>query len=293
MRKVCLIGVLLLAGCGERTSGDAPATAAKPEKDHATGRPEQVAAGAGWNLQSSGEGTALVLVQASGATVLRLFCPSGANRLIVNVPAFEPIGSEERLSFGGGGDAVALVADPRGDRSRGGVSGEIRTPAALYDLLSGPVSASYGAQTSGPHVPPAQDQARALVQACGEQTPARQGRESTLPRPAAHPCNSQDNQPLPAIRIRAIGTEPFWGARIEGRCVTYSHPDDQKGTRIWARFGGNQDQGSWTGALGGRPFVLRTRPHPGCSDGMSDRRYPLAVSVTVSGEQRQGCAEPL
>ena len=94
--------------------------------------------------------------------------------------------------------------------------------------------------------------------------------------------------------LRAVGTEPFWGARIEGRCVTYSHPDDQAGTRVWTRYApGPAGGGTWSGALGGRRFVLATRPAPGCSDGMSDRRYPIAVELLVGGERRSGCAEPL
>ena len=62
---------------------------------------------------------------------------------------------------------------------------------------------------------------------------------------------------------------------------------------MWTKFSGTTANGSWTGSLGGSPFVLRTRPQPGCSDGMSDNRYVIAVSLTVGGEQRTGCAEPL
>jgi hypothetical protein len=43
----------------------------------------------------------------------------------------------------------------------------------------------------------------------------------------------------------------------------------------------------------GRQFVMRTRPEQGCSDGMSDIRYPIAVSLTVMGEERRGCAQAL
>jgi uncharacterized membrane protein len=103
----------------------------------------------------------------------------------------------------------------------------------------------------------------------------------------------QDGIPLPPIELRAVGTEPFWGARVEGRCLTYSHPEDQAGTRIWTRFTGKPDAGEWRGAYGGKIFILRTREHPNCSDGMSDRRYPLAIELTVRGEQRSGCAAPL
>ena len=114
------------------------------------------------------------------------------------------------------------------------------------------------------------------------------------PQPkTASACLTQDNKPVPPNRLRAIGTEPFWGARVEGRCVTYSHPEDQQGTRVWTRFSGTASNGSWSGSLNGSPFVMRTRPQADCSDGMSDNRYPIAVTLTVGGEERLGCAVPL
>lgn len=106
-------------------------------------------------------------------------------------------------------------------------------------------------------------------------------------------CLVQDGEPVPANALKAIGTEPFWGARIDGRCVTYSTPEDQDGTRVWTKFSGTAENGSWTGYLDDQRFVLRTRPQPGCSDGMSDNRYPIAVTLTVRGEERTGCALPL
>jgi uncharacterized membrane protein len=218
-----------------------------------------------------------------------MFCPAARNELLVNVPSFKPIGSEERLSFGSGGEVVALVADPRGDAQRGGVSGRGAVPDNLAALISGPVSASYGAQSSGPHPAPPAELARAFVSAC-----AKDAKEAPKPGPQpAGACQTQDGKPVPANRIRAIGTEPFWGARIDGRCVTYSHPEDQQGTRVWTKFSGTTSNGTWTGSLGGQPFVLRTRPQANCSDGMSDNRYPIAVSLTVGGEERTGCALPL
>ena len=132
-------------------------------------------------------------------------------------------------------------------------------------------------------LPPSKAEAKLSAQP----VPARDGAS----KPGA--CDTQDGTALPRIRLRAVGTEPFWGARIEGRCVTYSHPDDQSGPRVWTKFSGRAAGGSWSGSLNGRPFSLRTSPEPGCSDGMSDRRYPMAVQLTVQGEERQGCAEPL
>ena len=119
-------------------------------------------------------------------------------------------------------------------------------------------------------------------------TPAAQASAGTVSA-----CLMQGTDRLAIAPLRAVGTEPFWGARIAGRCVTYSTPEDQPGTRIWTRYTSSQRGGVWTGALGGRKFELTTRAAPGCSDGMSDRRYPVAVTLLVGAERRTGCAEPL
>jgi uncharacterized membrane protein len=115
------------------------------------------------------------------------------------------------------------------------------------------------------------------------------------PRPvkAANPCLLQDDKTLQVAPLRAVGTEPFWAARIEGRCVTYTTPEDQKGTRVWTRYASTPGGGTWSGALDGKKFELRIRSAAGCSDGMSDKNYPLAAELTVRGEERRGCAQPI
>ena len=281
---------LIASGCSR--SGDEDALSANAADNGAAEPAPGPSAEPGWDLQSSGEGVALALAGPSGTTAVRLFCPAGKHRLLVNVPGFRPVGSEERMSFGSGGDAVALVADSRGDAGRGGVSATGPVPDNLAALLAGPVSVNYGAQDSGPHPAPPAQAARAFAAACAEAPPAEPGPPPPA-TPAAGACRMQDGKAIPPNLLRAIGTEPFWGARVEGRCVTYSHPDNQAGTRIWTRFTGTRDTGVWTGIYENRPFVLRTRPEPGCSDGMSDNRYPVAVSITVAGEQRTGCAQLL
>ena len=105
-------------------------------------------------------------------------------------------------------------------------------------------------------------------------------------------CLIQDGEQLPITPVRAIGTEPFWNAQVEGRCVTYSTPENQKGARIWTRFNPGPDGGVWVGSFEGKPFKLITRLRQGCSDGMSDRSYPLDALLSVRGEERTGCAEP-
>lgn len=305
MRIVGLIAATstLVAACGSRDDGPAagPGNESQAPAENVSAAPAEAApaspapAGEGtasaWDLQSSGEGVALVLA-ASDRPVMRLFCPAGGKRLLVNVPGFRPIGSEERLSFGSGGDSEALVADSRGDRQRGGVTGTGEVPRALAALVGGPVSASYGAQRSGPHSAPPGALSSAFVAACREDSaPAKA--PPAVPAASASPCLVQDGKPLRVAAVRALGTEPFWNARVEGRCVTYSHPEDQKGSRIWTRFAPGPGGGTWSGSLAGKRFELKVRPGAGCSDGMSDRRYPLAAELVVGGERRQGCAEPL
>ena len=108
------------------------------------------------------------------------------------------------------------------------------------------------------------------------------------------PCLMQGADRLQVAPIRAVGTEPFWSARVEGRCVTYSTPENQQGARVWTRYSeGAGGRASWAGQLEGKPFKMEVRPEAGCSDGMSDERYPLAVELTVYDEQRRGCAKPL
>jgi uncharacterized membrane protein len=299
IRKSAAAALLLLAACEGADAPEAPppgnrtsAAAANQATPAANSAQPAAAATARWDLQSSGEGTALVLLSGEAAA-LRLFCPAGTNRLLVNVAAFRPIGSEERLSFGSGGNAVALVADSRGDRQRGGVTGSAEVPSNLGALAAGPISASYGAQTSGPHPAPPRQSVTAFVAACSPQAAAPPGPRSPPAPAAAGACMMQGSERLTVRPLRAVGTEPFWGARIEGRCVTYSHPEDQRGTRIWTRYTpGAGGGGTWAGALGGRRFELRARAQPGCSDGMSDRVYPMAVELFVGGERRTGCAEP-
>jgi uncharacterized membrane protein len=242
-----------------------------------------------WEQEAAGE---LALLDADGGAVFRIICPDGGGRIAVNVPTFQPIGSEERLSFGSGGEVVALVADTNGDKVRGGVTGEGAVPEELAGILAGPVSASYGSQVSGPHPALPAEMAAAELKACKAQPGTSPQPVAPAPQPASA-CLTQDGKAIPANALKAIGTEPFWGARVEGRCVTYSTPESQTGTRVWTRFSGTRDAGTWVGSLGGKAFELRTSPSPACSDGMSDRQYPVAVTLMVNGERRTGCAERL
>lgn len=279
-----IAAALAASGCtpaGE--TDDTTSTAAEPAS-------KGNAEAASWDLQSSDEGTALALATAGGDALLRLYCPAGRNRLVVNVRGFRPIGSEERMTFGSGDEAEALVADSRGDASRGGVTGEGPVPDDLKGLLGENLAVSYGAQTSGPHPPIPSALHRDFVTACFES--AAQERREDRPEPTTNACLMQDGKRLTIAPLKATGTEPFWAARTEGRCVTYLTPENQKGTRVWTQFSPGPSGGVWSGALDGKPFVFRTEPVERCSDGMSGKIYPMRVRLTVGGEERRGCAEP-
>ncbi|GAB6195748.1 hypothetical protein PAGU2595_010530 [Lysobacter xanthus] len=283
--RASMMSLVLLAGCAR---SEAPNTAGLATPKSVPAPHPAVVADPVWRLRTDAAGAALVH-DGAGVAALRILCPVPGGTVVVHVPGFGAIGSEERLSFGQGGAVETLVVAPSGNAT-GGVTGRGPVPTNLHALLSGAVSVTYGAQVSGPHAPPPPALVSAFVAAC-EAGGASRAPQSTIGSTAVGACRTQDGHAIAANRMRAVGTEPFWGASVEGRCVTYSHPGDATGTRVWTRFEGTVEQGAWSGALHGAPFVMRTRPAPGCSDGMSDRRYPIAVSLTVGDEERRGCAE--
>lgn len=109
----------------------------------------------------------------------------------------------------------------------------------------------------------------------------------------ANACSMQDGSKLAIESISGIGTEPFWNVRTVGRCVTYTTPEDQAGTRVWAKASTDAAATRWVGTLRGKPFELVATSKPNCSDGMSDRIYPMEVVLKVDGEVRRGCAAPI
>lgn len=297
MRVIALIAVVtLLVSCGDpegAASGPPSDTALASSVAPRSPQPSEAASDrlARWVLEPSDKETALVLFGPDETATMRLVCPAGKSQLLVNVPGFSPIGSEERLSFGGDGDATTLVANTDGDPERGGISGVGEIPNNLAALAGKPLSASYGAQKSGPHFAPPRQMFRTFVTACTKPLAAHAPTAGRSPATGSA-CSTQGGEHLRVTPRRAAGTEPFWAARIEGRCVVYSHLEDQDGARIWTRYSKGSDAETWAGTLGKKRFELRIRERANCSDGMSDKRYPLEVELMVHGELRHGCAEP-
>ena len=278
--KRLAIAAILLSGCGRQ-----------PASENVAPPAPKAAERSGWAFASDAEGASLTF-RDQGRVAVRLICPPVDGRLVVNVPSFRPIGSEERLSLGNRETVVTLVAGVHGDPARGGVTASGPQPDEIKALLFTQLRSSYGAQSAGPFPAVPEEVQRPFVAACSASaTAARQA--AARPTASTHPCLVQDGQLLRQAAMRAIGTEPFWGARIQGRCVTYSTPEDQAGTRIWTKVETGPMGPVFVGSFQAKPFVLRVQPAVGCSDGMSDRRYDWEASLTVAGEERKGCAETI
>lgn len=158
MRSFPLLAAAALAAC---TPAPPPAEAPAPG-------PAAIRPGLDWQKEASGPGFALRLSNlATGAHLLTVSCVP-PNRLVVRAPSFTPISSEDRFSFGVGGEPVTLVANPYEQTPGAGVVAEGPVPAGFAALWTGAdrISALYGTQQVGPHVAPPEPLRRRFLAAC-------------------------------------------------------------------------------------------------------------------------------
>lgn len=89
--------------------------------------------------------------------------------------------------------------------------------------------------------------------------------------------------------LDAHGTEPFWGVKIREGQIEFSTPDSNI---AFPNKGVSVADGAvvWENADGPRPIKVTLREQAGCSDGMSDLKYPLAAEVALGGTTYKGCA---
>jgi hypothetical protein len=158
-----------LTACERETASEAT-----PSPGETNGLSEETGAalrpGPRWESVASGEGYALRLTGRDGQVLLSFSCIAEGRRLVVNVPAFEPVGGEDRLTIGIGGEPLALAADPGRQLPGTGVTAEAPIPEELRTLVARArqVSAVYGDRQEGPHAPPAASLAEEFVAACEE-----------------------------------------------------------------------------------------------------------------------------
>ena len=107
----------------------------------------------------------------------------------------------------------------------------------------------------------------------------------TTPAPPAVLGGVDLGQPL-----RALGTEPFWGVDITPQSLVYSDPENPG---VTAPNPGPTVQGTtavYASATPDGAALVVTLIATECSDGMSDRVYPLTARVEVGTRTLNGCA---
>ena len=89
--------------------------------------------------------------------------------------------------------------------------------------------------------------------------------------------------------IDAHGTEPFWAVEIRQTQISFKTPD---ASIVFPAGGMAVADGAavWESTAGDKPIKITLREQPGCSDGMSDLKYPLAAEVALGGTTYKGCA---
>jgi uncharacterized membrane protein len=90
--------------------------------------------------------------------------------------------------------------------------------------------------------------------------------------------------------LRVLGTEPFWAVEISPTGLTYSGVDrpEQKAANPGPALQGTV--AVWTTATEAKTPLVVTLMATDCSDGMSDRTYPLTARVEMGTESLTGCA---
>ena len=96
-------------------------------------------------------------------------------------------------------------------------------------------------------------------------------------------------QQMPAPRLQALGTEPFWSIEIGNGQLRYSSPDVLDGIAFPADETPLGKGWRFSGTLQGKPVILVVEP-AACNDGMSDMVYPYTARFTWGERTDQGCA---
>lgn len=122
------------------------------------------------------------------------------------------------------------------------------------------------------------------VSACSPSTEAPEPADPTPAQPEVL-AGVDLGQPL-----RALGTEPFWGVDLTGTELVYSGVDRPEQRAPQGRPVMQGTMATWEATTSTGTPVTVTLTATECSDGMSDRTYPLTALVKVGEESLTGCA---
>ena len=162
--SIPILAAAVLAAC----TAEAPLRDDEPVPAPAPAEPAESRSGLDWQAEAVGAGHRLRLSNlATGAHLLTISCLA-PSRLTVHAPAFTPIGSEDRFSFGIGAEPVTLVANPYEQQRGAGVTAEGPIPDNLETLFAGAdtIGALYGTQQVGPHAAPPEILREPFLRAC-------------------------------------------------------------------------------------------------------------------------------
>jgi len=139
----------------------------------------------------------------------------------------------------------------------------------------------------------------ALSTGCGrssEPDPEASPPPSETSAAAIEPSASPSREPSPIATglglpdtFTALGTEPFWAAKVAGDRLTYMTPEDQAGQTIAVEREDGAELVELSGTLAGKPLALTITKGP-CSDGMSDVVYRWSVERRLGDDVQRGCA---
>lgn len=95
----------------------------------------------------------------------------------------------------------------------------------------------------------------------------------------------------------ALGNEPFWNVRVTSRDIVYRDPEHPDGYRFPSVTPVEEGDARVyrtrrdipADVPGPRTLELRIR-HGTCSDGMSDRTYPMTAALEIGDRTLTGCA---
>lgn len=91
--------------------------------------------------------------------------------------------------------------------------------------------------------------------------------------------------------LHVVGTEPFWSAQVREKEIAFNLMDPA--TNVTGPNNGAVTQDGkavWETLVGGKPLKLTLTQQAGCSDGMSDLKFPLAAEIVYGDKTFKGCA---
>lgn len=128
--------------------------------------------------------------------------------------------------------------------------------------------------------------ALAACKPAGEATPPANAPPPAAPEPIKPELNGVDL----TQDLRAIGTEPFWAVEMTKADLTFSAPDHPGSTAPNAGPAMTVGQAEWSATTADGAALKITMTGKDCSDGMSDRTYPLTAKVLLGETTYNGCA---